>query len=196
MIALFTLTLLIIICFYVILIISNKEGFFSLPRLSNHPAWANLSDDQVFDLMGLIYGSMVISVLVDPNQDPAAAHKLREIGSLMPNQEKPFNNQDDINGLKNTIRNKASEDKNVSVAYDVIDSHDPDIKRLARIYFTAAKNNDQNAMAAMGDNTKDLIRSIIKQILKKMPRFPFNPELRKLFPETLGQSNTIGTCRN
>jgi hypothetical protein len=183
MIKVIVFTLLILLSWYAMLIIQRTEGFQNPPRVSNNPSWASLSDDQVFELMGIMMGARFVPALVDPKLDPAAEQTLKDIVAIMPHESKVFKNESDIKALKNIIQNTASQDKNISVAFNVLQSHIPDILKLSKRGYIAQQNKDKAAEEAIREDIKELAKKGIREIKQKIPNFPFNPDLKKAFPE-------------
>ena len=182
MISKLILALLISIFLY-ILLLGRSEGFDNPPRASTNPAWAKLSDDQVLELLVLRLGAVYASILIDSSKDPDAQQTLKEMSTVIPAETVPVNNQSDIKGLRNILTNKASQNKNISIAFEVIQSHFQDGMKLVKLTHAAQQKNDKNAMDALVDDGKALARKGINEIKAKVPDFPFNPELKKGFPE-------------
>ena len=182
MISKLILALLISIFLY-ILLLGRSEGFDNPPRASTNPAWAKLSDDQVLELLVLRLGAVYASILIDSSKDPDAQQTLKEMSTVIPAETVPVNNQSDIKGLRNILTNKASQNKNISIAFEVIQSHFQDGMKLVKLAHAAQQKNDKNAMDALVDDGKALARKGINEIKAKVPDFPFNPELKKGFPE-------------
>ena len=182
MISKLILALLISILLYVLLL-GRSEGFDNPPRASNNPAWAKLSDDQVLELLALRFGAIYASLLIDGSKDPDAQKTVKEMSAVIPADTVPVNNQSDIKRLRNILMNAAAQDKNVSIAFEVIQSHFQDALKLGKLAYAAEQKKDQNAMSALQDDGKALARKAITEIKAKVPNFPFNPELKKGFPE-------------
>jgi len=182
MISKIILALLISILVYVLLL-GRYEGFDNPPRVSTNPAWANLSDDEVFELLVLRLGAVYASILIDSSKDPDATQTLKEMSTVIPAETVPVKNKADIKALRNTLNNKASQNKNVSVAFEVVQSKFNDGLKLTKLGYAAQQKKDQNAIDALVDDGKGLVRKIISEIKARIPNFPFNPELKKGFPE-------------
>jgi hypothetical protein len=182
MISKIILALLISILVYVLLL-GRYEGFDNPPRVSNNPAWANLSDDEVFELLVLRLGAVYASILIDSSKDPDATQTLKEMSTVIPAETVPVKNKGDIKALRNILNNKASQNKNVSVAFEVVQSKFDDGLKLTKLGYAAQQKKDQNAIDALVDDGKGLARKIISEIKARIPNFPFNPELKKGFPE-------------
>jgi hypothetical protein len=176
------IALLISILVYVLLL-GRSEGFDNPPRASTNPAWAKLSDDEVLELLVLRFGAMYAAILIDNSKDPDAAQTLKEMSTVIPADTVPVKNKADIKALRNILNNKASQNKNVSVAFEVIQSKFKDGLKLTKLGYAAQQKKDQNAIDALVDDGKGLVRKMINEIKAKVPNFPFNPELKKGFPE-------------
>jgi hypothetical protein len=102
-------------------IIKQLEGFANPPKFrSQFPQWAKLSDDQAIELFLVNVGIINSPNLVDPSLDSDAAKVLATIqSSATIHSPKEYKTQSDIDTLKNTVMNKAAENKNLSVAFTV-----------------------------------------------------------------------------
>jgi hypothetical protein len=126
---------------------------------------------------------MYAAILIDNSKDPDAAQTLKEMSTVIPADTVPVKNKADIKALRNILNNKASQNKNVSVAFEVIQSKFKDGLKLTKLGYAAQQKKDQNAIDALVDDGKGLVRKMINEIKAKVPNFPFNPELKKGFPE-------------
>jgi hypothetical protein len=166
-----------------ILLIRTSEGFSDMPRLSHNPAWAKLSDDQVIELVAIRLGTIYVSMIIDEQADTDAVKTIKDIMALIPPETKEVNNQSDINGLKNMIINKASENKNLSVLFSVLQSHFKNGLKLHKRIYEAQQKNDRNAIEVVVEDSKALAKRGIREIKDKIPNFPFSKFLKDSFPE-------------
>ena len=173
-----TLALLIAALVYV-LVLTRYEGFDNPRRPFDNPNWAKLSDDQQLELMLIMVVMDSTRIIVGPGSDET----IKEMTSVFPKYDTVLKNQSDIQALKNKIRNKASQDKNMSVLYDVLDSHSQDGLKLAKRSYAARLKNDMNLMSAIQDDMKALGKKVIQGLRKKVPDFPFNSEFKARAPE-------------
>ena len=181
MILYMTLALLISILLY-ILVITRSEGFNNPPRPSNNPAWANLSDDNLLELILLRKGAMYAATLVDESQSPSSAQVLKDMITVFPPETAPVSN-DDMKSIKNLIINKASQDRAVSVAVEIIFTHFQQALDIHKRIYAASQQGDENACNALEYDWRGIIKTVVQDIRVKIPNFPFNPVLKKQFPE-------------
>lgn len=165
-----------------IFLVTRSEGFNSPSRPSNSPAYANLSDDNLLELLLLRKAAMYAATLVDENQAPSSAQVLKEMVTVIPPEGIPVTNHD-IKPIKNMIINKASQDRNVSVAIEIIETHFQAALRIHKLIYSASQRGDQNACNSLEYEWRGLIKTIVQDIKVKIPNFPFNPVLKKQFPE-------------
>jgi len=164
-------------------LIKQSEGFANPPRASNNPAWAKLSDDEILELLAIRLGVVYSSMLIDETIDTDAAKTVKDISSALPPDTQEVKNQSDIKGIKNIVMNKAAENKNISVAYSVLQSHFKEGLKLNKRLYEAQQKNDRNLQEAVFEDAKALAKKGIRDIKEKIPNFPFNPQLKKGFPE-------------
>jgi hypothetical protein len=166
-----------------ILLLRTSEGFDNPPRASNNPAWAKLSDDQVLEVLAIRLGAIYSTTIIDESIDTDAAKTVKDIASALPPDTQEVKNQSDINALKNIVMNKAAENKNISVAFSVLQTHFNDGLKLNKRLYEAQQKNDRNLQEAIIEDGKALAKKGIAEIKEKVPNFPFNPQLKKGFPE-------------
>jgi hypothetical protein len=177
------LLLSITLLFLCLSIIKQSEGFGNPPRAANNPAWAKLSDDQVLELLVIRLGAIYSTMLIDETIDTDAARTAKDIAAALPPDTKEMKNQSDIKAVKNIVMNKAAENKNISVAFSVIQSHYKEGLKLNKRFSEAREKNDRNLEEAVFEDAKALAKKGIRDIKEKIPNFPFNPQLKKGFPD-------------
>jgi replicative DNA helicase len=164
-------------------LIKQSEGFSNPPRATNNPAWAKLSDDQVLELLAIRLGALYSTMIIDEAIDKDAAKTVKDIAAALPPETQEVKNQSDIKALKNIVMNKAAENKNISVAFSVLQSHLKEGLKLNKRQYEAQQKNDRNLQEAVFEDAKALAKKGIRDIKEKIPNFPFNPQLKKGFPE-------------
>jgi hypothetical protein len=180
-------------------IIKQSEGFANPPKFRNQfPQWAKLSDDQAIELFLVNVGIINSPNLVDPSLDSDAAKVLGTIQSLTTmHSPKEYKNQSDIDGFKNTIINKASENKNLSVAFSIFKSHLKAAIKLAKRAIAVEEKQDHNLNMVIFDDAKALAKRSVQEIREKIPNFPFNPDLKTMIPEAFVETPkpTASECK-
>jgi hypothetical protein len=181
-----SLLLLIVISLQVLIRFTLYEGFTDIKRLDNRKQWEKLSNEQVLELLGLIWGPLLLIDIIDNKQDSNIEEVAKDVigistSIISSGSAEIFNNQSDINSHKNKIKNKAAGDKNLSVVIDVAESHYNDIFKLGKRF--NSENRDQSDVKAIIDDAKELAKKGISEIRKKLPNFPFNPRTINQYPE-------------
>ena len=185
------LLLLIIVSLQVLIRFSLYEGFADIQRLDNRKQWAKLSDEQVVELLGILWGPSILIDIIDPTDNPNIRQVAEDIYSIsrhiLFSEDTPvFKNQSDINALKNKIKNKASGDKNLSVVMDVAESYSKDLLKLGKRL--NRKNRNQSDVEAIIEDAKALAKKGISDIRRKLPKFPFNPPIINQYPELFAET--------
>jgi hypothetical protein len=173
----------ILISLLLYILIVNTEGFTNPPRASNNPAWAKLSDDQVLEVFAIRYGAIYSTMIIDESIDTDAAKTVKDISVALPPETQEIKNQSDIKALKNIVINKAAENKNISVVFSVIQNHFKEALKLQKRIHEAQQKKDRPLEEAIFEDYKALAKKGIREIKERVPNFPFNPHLKKGFPE-------------
>jgi len=186
------LLLLIVISLQVLIRFTLYEGFTTIKRVDDRKEWEQLSDDQVLELMGIGFIGIYSSFIVDEKQDPDARQISSEIGAIcvpmLNGDNKVYNNQSDIDAFKNKIKNKAAGNKHISLILDVIDSNRNDIFKFGKRFYKAQVNKDETAAQAVIEDIKALAKKCVSEIRRRMPNFPFNPDIKKGAPELFAET--------
>jgi hypothetical protein len=182
------LLILIVISLQILIRLISSEGFANAPRIDKRKEWEQLTDDQVVELSAILYSGFYGIYIVDLNKDPDTSEIAKEIGAIsfpiLNGQNKQvFKNRADIEAIKNKIKNKASGNKSISVALDVLMSNTQAGLKLYKRFYAAEVKKDQAAKEAIMEDVKILAKKGISEIRRKMPKFAFNPDLIKSSPE-------------
>lgn len=179
--------------------IKKSEGFANPPKLRDgFPHLAKLSDDQFLEVLLINIGLINAPNLVDPSVDPDAAKLLTTIQSLSTfHSPKEYKNQSDIDKFKNSIMNKAAENKNLSVAFSIFKSHLKDAIKLGKRGLAAQEKQDNNLVKAIFEDAMALAKKAIQEIREKIPNFPFNPNLKSMMPQAFVETPkpTASECK-
>lgn len=196
------LLILIVVSLQILIRLISFEGFANAPRMDKRKEWEQLTDDQVIELSAILFSSFYCIFIIDMNKDPDAKDVAKEIGAIsfpiLNGQNKQvFKNKSDIEAIKNKIKNKASENKSISLALDVLMSNTQAGLKLYKRFYAAEVKKDQSEKEAIMEDVKILVKKGISEIRRKMPKFVFNPDLVKSSPELFVETPkpSSGECK-
>ena len=178
------LLLSITLLFFCLTIMKQKEGFADPPSWRARPEWAKLSDDEYIELQIVSTSAVLTPYIIDVSIDTDAKATVEGIYSIIGMGAPPvFNNRSDIDKFKNKIMNKLAENKNLSVVASIFKSNLKDAIKLGKRGGAAHEKGDQNLNQVILEDAKTLGKKCIRELKEKVPDFPFNPNLKKQFPE-------------
>jgi len=172
----FLIAILLIVCLLTLhILIRNLEESFDNPdRL------AKLTETQKLEVQMIIGGAWGAAIVVDQKVDTDAAEVAKGIFTILQDQTIKLETDTDIRVLKNRITNKAAENRNISVAFTVLEKYLPQAVQLGKRYKDDPKGGEQAG--------KELAIKGIREILRKLPKFPFIPEVKKQVPEAFAEA--------
>jgi len=150
------------------------EGFSNPDRL------AKLSEAQKLEVHMIGGGAWGAAIVVDQKVDPDAGEVAKGIFAILEDKNIKLETDKDIKALKNRIKNKAAENKNISVAFTVLEKYLPKAQELGKRYKDNPKGGEQAG--------RELVIKGIREILRKLPKFPFIPEVKKQIPEAFAEA--------
>jgi hypothetical protein len=173
----------------ILLFIMQIEGFANPKRsayakdlINGNPDFDALTDEQVVELMIIIISAWASLVLVDPTMDPDAQATAKEMGSMMP-QGKIVWTPQEIKSLRNRLKNTASKNVNISTAFNILLSKIPEMSALYKKFHGMKANNTAAAESFSKEKFNSFSKSVVKDVKRKIPKFPFNPEIKKNMPQ-------------
>jgi hypothetical protein len=186
------LLLLIVISLQVLIRFTLYEGFTTIKRVDDRKEWEQLSDDQLIELLAISIASFTSVYIIDEKSDPESKETVKDIISIarpiyLREDTKIYRNQSDIDSFKNKILNKASENKNLSVLFNVMILYQKEGLKLFKKTINA-EQNDRSILPAIQDEVKALAKKGISEIRRRMPNFPFNPDIKKAAPELFAET--------
>ena len=172
-----------------ILLFIQQEGFANPKRsayakelINGNPDFDALTDEQVVELMIIIMSAWASLVLVDPTIDPDAQATAKEMGSLMPQGKMQWASQD-VKSLRNRLKGAASKNVNISTAFNVLLSKVPEMTAIYKKFHGMKVNNIAAAESFSKEKLKTFSKTVVKDVKRKIPKFPFNPEIKKNMPQ-------------
>jgi len=180
------LSILLTVC--LLLLFIHQEGFANPKRaayakelINGNPDFDALTDDQVVELLIIIVSAWASLVVVDATIDPDAQAIAKEMSSLLPQAKKQWAPQD-IKSMRNKLKGVASKNINISTVYTIMLSKVPEMTTIYKKFHGIKTNNTAAAESFFKDKFKSFSKTVVKDIKRKIPKFPFNPEIKKNMP--------------
>jgi hypothetical protein len=159
-----------------------KRSAYARDLINGNPDFDALTDEQVVEVMIIIISAWASLVLIDPALDPDAQSTAKEMGSMMP-QGKIIWAPQDVKSLRNKLKNTASKNVNISTAFNILLSKIPEMSSLYKKFHGMKANNAAAAESFSKDKLTSFSKTVVKDIKRKIPNFPFNPQIKKNMPQ-------------
>ena len=171
----FLIAILLTVCLLIFVKLNNPGESFANPD-----PLSKLSEAQKLEVQMIHGGAIGAAIVVDKAVDTDAAEVAKGIFAILEDKNIKLESDKDIKALKNRIKNKAAENKNISVAFTVLEKYLPMSMNLGKRYKDDPKGGEQAG--------RELAIKGIREILRKLPKFPFIPEVKKQIPEAFAES--------
>jgi hypothetical protein len=159
-----------------------KRSAYVRDLINANPGLDALTDEQAIEVTIINISAWASLVLVDSELDPDAQATAKEMASMMHPANFTWAPQD-VKSLRNNLKNTSSKNLNISTVFNILLSKIPEMTSIYKKFHGMRENNAAAAESFSKDKLASFSKTVVKDIKRKIPNFPFNPKIKKNMPQ-------------